>query len=335
MGAQPQTAGGAELFFQRVQRATEAYLTRRARKKRIAKEKQAKKHPVADWVEAFVWAACFVLVVNQYAVQAYQIPSGSMIDTLNIGDHIFVNKLIYGPELLPGIAKTKTPLRPQRNDVIIFDNPAYIANGPVFDIAQRVIYMLTIAMVDIDRDENGQPKAHFLIKRAVGAAGDLFVNADGEMLVRFAGEDRFVREREYNARRGWNHQISRLIKPEDYPALKAAAKVAAYSYLGVPPPEATLALAGGGQWARFVNDITFDTTWVSVLRSAHPHDSRYAELAARREAGWYIGEGRMFPLGDNRDNSHDGRYFGPVRESKVLGKGAFKYWPPRRIGTIK
>ena len=321
-------------FFNTLQRVTEAYLTQRARKKRMHKEKQAKKHPVVDWLEAFIWAAGFVLLVNQYALQAYQIPSGSMIDTLLIGDHVFVNKIIYGPELLPGVAKISSPFRPKRNDVIIFENPAYQSKGPVFDIAQRIIYMLTVSIVDIDKDENGEPKPHFLIKRAVGMPGDRFINNDGELMVRFAGETRFVSERVYNKARGWNHRISRLIEPSAYASLKAAAKLAAFSYIGIEAAAET-AFPPRGNWPRFVNDITFDTTMLSVMRGAYPHDSRYALLLARRTAGWYVSAGRILPLGDNRDNSHDGRYFGPVKESKVLGKGAFKYWPLGRIGTIK
>ncbi|MDR2601556.1 MAG: signal peptidase I [Spirochaetaceae bacterium] len=323
-------------FFDTVQNITEAYLTKRARKKRLHKEKQAKKHIIVDWLEAFIWAASVVLLINQYFLQAYQIPSGSMIDTLQIGDHVFVNKLVYGPELLPGIGKIKSPIQPKRNDVIIFENPAYISNGPVFDIAQRIIYMLTMSLVDIDKDENGKPKAHFLIKRAVGTGGDLFINKDGEMFIKFAGETRFVSERDYNKARGWNHNISRMINPEDYPSLKAAAKAAAYSYIGVQAPEETTGKAAeNSQWMRFVNDITFDATWLSVLRNAYPHDSRYASLYARRTAGWYVGEGRILPLGDNRDNSHDGRYFGAVKKSRVLGKGTFKHWPISRIGVIR
>jgi signal peptidase I len=41
--------------------------------------------------------------------------------------------------------------------------------------------------------------------------------------------------------------------------------------------------------------------------------------------GWYVPKGRMLPLGDNRDNSRDGRYFGPVPETKILGQAVFKY----------
>ncbi|MCX7950238.1 MAG: signal peptidase I, partial [Treponemataceae bacterium] len=66
-----------------------------------------------------------------------------------------------------------------------------------------------------------------------------------------------------------------------------------------------------------------------------PQDQRYGALANQYTMGWYVPEGRIFPMGDNRDNSRDARYFGPVRLQKVLGKGAFKYWPLSRIGIIR
>jgi signal peptidase I len=40
-------------------------------------------------------------------------------------------------------------------------------------------------------------------------------------------------------------------------------------------------------------------------------------------------------MGDNRDNSHDARYFGPVRLEKVLGKALFRYWPLYRLGGVR
>ena len=122
-------------FFDSLQNFTEIYLSCRKRKKRIRKEKQRGKNVIVDWLEAFLWAAGVVLLINQYLFQAYQIPSGSMIDTLLIGDRIFVNKIIYGPELLPGLGKLPSPVKPKRNDIIIFENPSYISRGPVFDVA--------------------------------------------------------------------------------------------------------------------------------------------------------------------------------------------------------
>jgi signal peptidase I len=321
-------------FFDRLQQATESYLTRRKRIRREKKEKQQKKNIVLDWLEAFLWAAGMVLLINQYLVQAYQIPSGSMIDTLNIGDHVFVNKIIYGPELLPGLAKLPSPFRPKRNDIIIFENPSYISRGPVFDIAQRIIYMLTLSIVDIDKDEAGEPRAHFLIKRMVGGAGDRFVMEKGEMKIRFAGEEKWIDERDYIARRGWNYHISRLMPQEQYPVLEAAGQAAAWADMGLPVPEKLRAAAQPVGALRNPDYLAHEQARLAALRGMAPHEKRYAMLLARHRLGWYVPEGRVLPLGDNRDNSRDGRYFGPVRASKVLGKGAVIYWPLRRMGRI-
>ncbi|MDR0383387.1 MAG: signal peptidase I [Spirochaetaceae bacterium] len=322
-------------FFDTVQAVTEAYLSRCRRIRREKQEKQRKKHPVIDWIEAFLWAACVVLLINQYFFQAYQIPSGSMIDTLLIGDRIFVNKLIYGPELLPGLGKLASPVKPARNDIIIFENPAYSSQGTAFDIAQRVIYMLTVSLVDIDRDQAGNPKAHFLIKRAVGMGGDHFISRRGEMFVRFNGENRVVSEREYNERRGWKHRITRLVDEDSYEAAELAGVAAAWFDMRALPTQEMMAAVEAFNGQRYSDMNTFNLHWLETSAAAFPHEKRYGEQLARRRQGWYVPKNYTLPLGDNRDNSHDGRYFGPVRTAKVLGKGAFIYWPPKRIGALR
>ena len=322
-------------FFDRIQTLTEAVLTRRKRAQRIKKEKQRAKNVVLDWIEAFIWAAGMVLLANQYLLQAYVIPSGSMIDTLLIKDRIFVNKLVYGPELLPGLGKLPSPIKPARNDIIIFENPSYISKGPVFDMAQRIIFMLTISLVDIDRDEMGQPRVHFLIKRAVGMAGDRFIMEKGEMKILFAGDDRWTDEREYSSARGWNHNISRLMDMDKYRALEAVGKVMAWRDLGLPVPERLQKTASLANSIRDPDGFALENARLETLRCAMPQDRRYAKELAKRSLGWYVPEGRLLPLGDNRDNSRDGRYFGPVRLSKVLGKGSAVFWPLGRIGFIR
>jgi signal peptidase I len=314
-------------FFDRLQGVTELYLSVRKKNRRIKKEKQKAKNPVLDWAEAFLWAAGMVLLINQYLFQAYQIPSGSMIDTLLIGDRIFVNKIVFGPELLPGLGKLPSPVKPRRNDIIIFENPAYISRGTAFDVAQRVIYMLTLSFVDIDRDEKGQPKAHFLIKRAVGMGGDRFLTERGNMRIRFAGDDRWVEEKNFHDQRGMTHHISRLIEPGDYPALEAAGRAAAYTELGLPVPSSLSEEAAPVRSQMYPDRLAYERSRLEVLRAANPHNDRYRDWLARHIQGWYVPETRILPLGDNRDNSQDGRYFGPVRIAKILGKGSIIYWP--------
>jgi len=322
-------------FFDHIQHITEGFLTKRARLRYEKKEKRKAKNPVLDWLDAFIWAACMVLLANQYLVQAYRIPSGSMIDALNIGDHVFVNKIIYGPELLPGFFKLPSPVHPKRNDIIIFENPSYISRGTAFDVTQRIIYMLTLTLVDIDKDEKGEPRVHFLIKRSVGYPGDRFMLENGDMKIRFSGEDKWIDEKDYNAAMGWKHNVSRLMAQEQYPALIAAAKAAGWMDIKVNPSENLYSRSSKVNEIRFPDYLAYENTRIETLRKAAPGDGRYAALLAKQRLGWYVPQGRVLPLGDNRDNSRDGRYFGPVKESKINGKGMIIYWPIWRLGRMK
>ena len=95
------------------------------------------------------------LFIRAFLVEAYRIPSGSMIPTLLIGDWLFVNKLVYGPHLpfsnynLPGYAD------PKRGDVVVFKSP-----------------------YQPDEAERGDDPTPTLVKRLVGMPGDtIFMRA--------------------------------------------------------------------------------------------------------------------------------------------------------------
>jgi len=96
-----------------------------ARKKSLARE----------YIEAIVIAVLLAMVIRQFAVQAFTIPSGSMMDTLLIGDYILVNKFLYGAELpltdahLPGLRK------PRRGDIVVFKYP----NDESRDFIKRIV----------------------------------------------------------------------------------------------------------------------------------------------------------------------------------------------------
>jgi signal peptidase I len=82
-----------------------------------------KKGALRENIEAIVVAVILALFIRTFVVQAFKIPSGSMKDTLLIGDHILVNKFIYGVKA-PFLRKTIVPINdPQREDIIVFEFP--------------------------------------------------------------------------------------------------------------------------------------------------------------------------------------------------------------------
>jgi signal peptidase I len=76
-----------------------------------------------EWVEPFLIAAVVALFIRQFAVEAFKIPSGSMIPTLDIGDHLLVNKFIYGPRIPFTDSRIFIWKEPKRGDVIVFKYP--------------------------------------------------------------------------------------------------------------------------------------------------------------------------------------------------------------------
>jgi signal peptidase I len=107
-------------------------------------------------IEAILLAIVLALFIRTFIVQAFKIPSGSMEDTLLIGDHILVNKFIYGIRI-PFSNKTIIPVsEPERGDIVVFEYPHdlkvdYIKRvvgipGDVVESRNKVVYV------------NGQPE---------------------------------------------------------------------------------------------------------------------------------------------------------------------------------
>jgi signal peptidase I len=85
--------------------------------------------PVWENAKSIIGAVLIFLFVRVFLVEAYRIPSSSMVPTLLVGDWLFVNKLVYGPHIplvnvnLPGYAE------PKRRDVVVFVSPPQLDNG--------------------------------------------------------------------------------------------------------------------------------------------------------------------------------------------------------------
>ncbi len=79
-----------------------------------------KKSNLRENIEAITLAIILALFIRAFIIQAFKIPSGSMQNTLQIGDHILVNKFIYGVKL-PFTSTTIIPYKnPQRGDIVVF-----------------------------------------------------------------------------------------------------------------------------------------------------------------------------------------------------------------------
>ena len=94
-----------------------------------------KKSSLRENIEAILVAILLALFIRAFVVQAFKIPSGSMKPTLLIGDHILVNKFIYGIKL-PIWGRTIVPLKdPKRGDIVVFKFP----QDPSKDFIKRVV----------------------------------------------------------------------------------------------------------------------------------------------------------------------------------------------------
>lgn len=181
-----------------------------------------KKSVVREYTEAIVIALLLALFIRTFVVQAFKIPSGSMLPTLLIGDHLLVNKFIYGIKI-PFSGQTLVPIsQPDRGDVVVFRFP----KDPSIDY----------------------------IKRVIGVPGDKI----------------------------------ELVNKEVYVNGKKAEDPHAY----------------------------FTSSQI-LPAGASPRDNLGPFL---------VPEGKIFVMGDNRDNSHDGRFWGFVDHKAVLGQAFILYW---------
>ena len=85
--------------------------------------KKNKKELVWEYTKAVVTALLLALFIRAYFIQAFKIPSGSMIPTLLIGDHILVSKFIYGTTIPFSDKRTLVFRKPEKGDIIVFKYP--------------------------------------------------------------------------------------------------------------------------------------------------------------------------------------------------------------------
>ena len=96
---------------------------------------EKRKSTIREYIEAILIALLLALFIRTFVIQAFKIPSGSMLNTLLIGDHILVNKFIYGIKN-PLNGNTWVPIKePGRRDIVVFKYPV----NPAQDYIKRVV----------------------------------------------------------------------------------------------------------------------------------------------------------------------------------------------------
>jgi len=117
-----------------------------------------------EQIRTILFAVLIALAIRSVIVEPFRIPSGSMLPTLLIGDHLFVNKFVYGPKIpftdqrLPGLRE------PARGDII------------VFTVARR-------GGETFPADHHPELPREEFVKRIVGLPGDLVEFKNGQVFV--------------------------------------------------------------------------------------------------------------------------------------------------------
>ncbi len=238
---------------------------------RAGSSAEKRKHYLSEdweWAETVFSAVLLASLLMYFVVQAFKIPSGSMKNTLLIGDHLFVNKFIYGVRV-PFTGKRLLAFRPvERGDIIVFrfpsDDPKELHCGSIQygkDFIKRVV---------------GLPGDKLQVKN-----GQLFRNGEPAGLEPYAQFTDMYRQ-----------------------PLSLEAKA-------------------------------LDAAGYQELWQTHALDSRLQDILRDQFGPVTVPPGTYMVMGDNRDQSCDSRYWGPVEQRYLKGKAWFIYWPPSRMGAVR
>ena len=144
-----------------------------AGKKKAQPDKKGKKKRSVwrEYIESFIIALILALCIKHSIVEAYKIPSGSMEDTLLVGDFLLANKFIYGSRL--PIINVRLPAlkQPKPGDIVIFKYPAnpkvnYIkrcvaVEGQTVEVKDKVLYVDGKEVADPTRAKHEDPNIQY------------------------------------------------------------------------------------------------------------------------------------------------------------------------------
>jgi signal peptidase I len=246
---------------------------------------------------AFLYAMLTALIMRSSLVEAFTIPTGSMKNTVLVGDYIFVNKLSYflqTPKYLP-FTKIDIPhirLKTgsiERGDVVVFEYPG-----------------------DRDLVEPREKNVNY-IKRCIGLPGDTIQVRDQQILVNSKAAP-FPHEM-LNTDRAMD---ARTVDPQMFP-VGSHWNVDWFGPIRVPKTGDVIQLTqqNFAQWQIFI-----DREKHSAIRAA----SGAIEIDGKLADNYTVERDYLWMMGDNREQSEDSRFWGFMPVENVVGKAFITYW---------
>jgi signal peptidase I len=274
--------------------------------------KRPPKSTTRDYVESIGAAILIALALRAFVIEAFKIPSSSMYPTLEIGDHIFVNKFIYGLRV-PLTKKRFFEWRaPERGEVIVFINPC----EPDKDFIKRIV-AVSGDTVEVRCDVlyvNGEPVPAEHVDQCTywdrEEKSNVWSPEPCSLYVeRFAGAEYYTihpddRPDKDQVRKGLAAGTrSHLSGFRDFPEIR------------LPDCESPDDPRSADQRQRSLGRI----------EDSVPEKDKYPGPCGLR-ARYRVPEGHVFVMGDNRENSSDSRQWGSVPVENIKGKALFIWW---------
>jgi signal peptidase I len=261
------------------------------------KSQKPKNQTAGGFFRELLYAFIAVLIINSFVLASFEVPTGSMEDTVKIGDFLFVNKFIYGgstPYTIPLTSIRIPHLRVpgfrdvKRGDVIVFDWP-----GP--------------------RDQVEKPVQMWYLKRCVALPGDtlrienkvVYVN---DKLFPNPPHSKFVRD---------DFDPPGEVNSDIFPP---GANFNQDNYGPIVVPQKGMAL--------ILNAHTFPSWETFIRREGHSAELNGEKIIidGRETSSYVVNRDYVFAMGDNRDNSLDGRFWGFAPLEDVIGTPMIVYW---------
>ncbi|MFZ1728653.1 MAG: signal peptidase I [Bacteroidota bacterium] len=260
------------------------------------------KNSFKETLKSLGFALAAVIVLNSFVLASFQVPTGSMENTVMAGDFLFVNKFIYGgttPPTIPliGILFGKEIEIPyfrtpgfsdvEMGDVIVFIFPGY-------------------------RDDAKAQEFQYYLKRCVAVSGDTIRIVDKQLSINGKPFDSPAGVQWYN-----DHMPADYADPKIFPPGKPWNKDF-YGPLVVPGEGDVIKLSMDNinEWATFIR------------REGHTLEVQGEKILVDGKAvsSYKVERNYVFGMGDNRDDSLDSRFWGFVPEENVVGTPMMVYW---------